>query len=287
VHERPGRSLLVGSDDATHQITSAVPVQSIGNFPPSPDPMVDYDFSWTPDSTVVSTGPDPGHVCLLAQAYCVSTDCVAPRTRSPGMTADPTDPRTAIHNIHVQDPTPGMIRRWPHRTWPFFFAATNGAGINGRTRLVARAYDPAHEADRARILDLAGLPAVRAALGRCAKFALPAEVHLGIGTETVVAPPGAGVKFPAPRLGFTGTVQPELAADLVRGAWTKVAHASPASHDLEMVARQATQAAVHVVPHDEEGHIYAVEVRHELLTGKEPIVMGGLTVVFTTLCRPW
>jgi hypothetical protein len=273
--------------EAANQISAAVAVQSIGNFPPSPDPSVDYSYSWTPDSSVVSTGADAGHVCLLAHAFCNSTDCTAPRLVGPGDFPDVTVARTAIHNIHVQDPTPGMMKRWPFHPWPFFFAARNGAGTAGKTRLVAHALNPADEADRRRILELLTVTDLRGPLGRCAKFALPAELHLGTGLETIVVPKGRPAGAPAPRLGFTGTVAPDIAADLVRGAWTKGARGHAVTHELELVPRQATQAAVHVVPHPDEAHIYAVDIRHEMLTGTDPIVMGGLTVIFTTPCRPW
>lgn len=275
-------------------ITTGQPaVQPISGASSFGDSSVVFNFTFSPDASVFGTGTDPGHVCLLGAGFCASTDCsaTAPEPVTPGNNPDVTNNRIAIHNIHVQDPMPGMIRHWPFRTWPFFFGAAHGADVAGRTRLVARAYDPRDEGDRVRILELVAMRGVRAALGPGAKFAVPAEVHLGLGLENILLTPAKAFAGPAPRLGYTGTVRPELADDLIRGAWTKAtAGHAPAESVLEMVPHQIRQAGIHVVPHGpdrDHTHAYAVEVRHELITKAGPVVMGGLTVIFVAPSRPW
>jgi hypothetical protein len=168
---------------------------------------------------------------------------------------------------------------------PFFFGATNSSTKNGRTRLVARAYDPHVEADQGALWALAAHPGVRQVAGRCAKFAVPASVHLAVGRESVLAPPTAG---PLQRLTHTGPVHPQFADDLVKRDWVKSKGAAAVHKEIDLLSRQIQQAAVWVEPHGHDGHFYAVEVAHELLQDAgPPILLGGLTVVFAPYCQPW
>jgi hypothetical protein len=74
----------------------------------------------------------------------------------------------------------------------------------------------------------------------------------------------------------------------VKRDWAKANGHHPVKKEIELLPRQVQQAAVQVVPHDEEGHIYAIEVSHELVTkGAQPVRLGGLTVLFAAPCRPW
>jgi hypothetical protein len=206
----------------------------------------------------------------------------------PGSPADTTSKLVAIHNVHVNPPPPGPPPPPHHRRiWPFFFAATNGGKAAGRTRIVARVYNPQEEAHRGQIWHLAGLPHVRAALGRHAKFAVPAEIHLAIGAEAVLVPGNIPPGRPVPRLSFTGAVQPELGDHLVRRDWVKAPGTGVAVKEVELLPGQVQQAAVYVVPHGEEGHVYAVEICHELVTSAGPVAIGGLTVLFVAPSRPW
>ncbi|MGH7436384.1 MAG: hypothetical protein ACRENE_11985 [Polyangiaceae bacterium] len=279
---------------AANQIGGSL-VQAVGPAGPAGDANVVYNFGWSVPAAAATT--NGGHVCLAAVVGTTEgPQCNEPAPSGNGMTADVTSPQVAIHNIHVNaapgpgpmpppPPGPGGGRGVP---WPFFFGAANGARVAGKTRLVARAYDPKVEADQARLWELALHPGVRRAAGRCAKFAAPVSVHLATGVESVLVSAAASDKGLHPRLSFTGPVQPELAHDLVKRDWVKSAGGAPAHKEIDLLPWQVQQAAVWVEPHGHEGHLHAVEVKHELLRdGAPPVVLGGLTVVFVPACRPW
>jgi hypothetical protein len=284
----PTTSFLLTSGPGGNEIgTSTAPIAAKGTFDPD-DASTTFTFNWVPTPAIAAT--NLGHVCLAAIASCTSADCVAPAP--PGPTADIASPQVAIHNVHVNPPPMPMPPPKPGgpppfwRPWPFFFGATNGGGVAGVTRLVARAYDPANEADRIHLIRLANLPAVRAAYGRCLKFGTPAEVHLALGTETVVVPHAS--KGVAPRLGSTGRVKPDFADHLVKRDWVKATGHAPAAKEFELIPRQIQQAGISVIPREDDGHIYAIEIGHELVVkGKPHVLLGGLTVLFAAACRPW
>jgi hypothetical protein len=279
----PTTSFLLVSGNAVPPTGAAVqPIAAKLTFSPD-DASTTFPFTWTPDATVAGT--NGGHVCLAAIASCTTTSdgCVAPAPSSPGSTAATGNAQVAIHNTQVNLPPPGPMKR----IWPFFFGATNGGGIPGLTRLVARAYNPDNEADRIHLLNLAALPAVRAAYGRCLKFGTPAEVHLALGAESVVVPPAQKGRCGG-RLGYTGAVTPELADHLVKRSWTKAVGHAPVTKEFDLISRQVQQAGVYVTPREEDGRIYAIEIGHELIAkGAPPTLLGGLTVLFAAPCRPW
>jgi hypothetical protein len=267
--------------------------QGIANATPVTDANNTYTFNWAPNAAVSSD--NGGHVCLAAVASVNEPpNCVEPPPQMPPAQAVVTSPQVAIHNVQVNAPggpmpppppgPGGMRHRFP---WPFFFGATNAGSLNGRTRLVARAYSPQVEADRDRLWELAFHPGVRSVAGRCLKFGTPASVHLATGIESILIP-ALGSKGTASRLSHTGPVHPDLADHLVKRDWVKSTSNHTAVKEVELFSRQSQQAAVWVEPHGEDGHLYAVEISHELLRDAgPPIVLGGLTVVFVPLCRPW
>jgi hypothetical protein len=159
--------------------------------------------------------------------------------------------------------------------------------VAGLTRVVARAYNPDDAHDRLRILHLAGLPSVRQAYGRCMKFGTPAEVLLALGAESVVVPPASREGSPI-RLGATGMVSTEMADELVKRDWARAPGSHAVTKEVELIPRQVQQVAVQVVPRDDDGRIYAVEIGHELVVkGAPAALLGGLTVLFAAPCRPW
>jgi hypothetical protein len=278
--------LLVGGAGGNQIPSSGTPVQPITFATVPVDASATFSFSWTPTLTIAGT--NGGHVCLAAIASCTTPDCVAPAPCGPGMTATTSSPQVAIHNVQVNAP-PMPMHRGPHR-WgirPFFFGATNGGKNGGLTRLVARAYNPADEADRVHLLRLAALPSVRQAYGPCFKFGTPAEVLLALGAESIVVPTSTGGGF-APRLGFTGAVDAEVGEELVKRNWARVAAHHSVVKEVDLLPRQVHQAAVHVVPADDDGRVYAIEIGHEMpVKNGPPVILGGLTVLFASPHRPW
>jgi hypothetical protein len=289
----PTTSFLIvsGNQIGTTVSNSVPPATPATTIPPAPqmDGFADFDFNWTPDATAAST--NGGHVCLAAIAQCASSDCFTPAPCGPGQTATTGSALVAIHNTQVNPPAPappgpGSGRPGPRRIRPFFFGATNGGSIAGLTRIVARAYNPENEEDRLRILYLAGLPAVQQAYGRCMKFGTPAEVLLALGAESIIVP--ARRDGPAVRLGFTGPVNAEFADELVERSWAKGGGHAAITKEVELMPRQVQQVGVEVVPRDDDGRVYAIDIAHELVVkGAPPVVLGGLTVLFATSCRPW
>jgi hypothetical protein len=278
--------MIVGANQIPATGTPVLPIAAATTIPPA-DGSTTFPFSWTPDPT--AAGTNGGHVCLAAIASCTTTDCIAPPPCGPGQAATTGSPQVAIHNVHVNPPPPpppSPRPGGPRRPPPFFFGAANGGKLAGLTRVVARAYNPDNEEDRLKILHLAGLPAVQQAYGRCMKFGVPAEVLLALGAESVVVPALRGGS--TVRLGFTGPVEAEFAEELVKRSWAKAAGHHASTKEVELVPRQVQQTAVQVVPKEDDGRIYAVEISHELvIKGAAPVVLGGLTVLFAAACRPW
>ncbi len=275
--------LIVAANQIAATGTPVQPISFAPTFPPG-DASATFPFTWTSAAIATASGTNGGHVCLAAIASCTSADCVAPPPSGPGDTANVASPQVAIHNVHVNPPPPAPPPGpKPRRIRPFFFGATNGGRAGGLTRIVARAYNPDNEEDRVKILYLAGLPSVQQAYGRCLKFGLPAEVLLALGTESVVAPSKGSA-----RLGFTGPVVGEFADELVKRSWGKAVGHHAATKEVDLIPRQVQQAAVEVIPRENDGRIYAVEISHELLVkGAAPVVLGGLTVLFAAPCQPW
>jgi hypothetical protein len=269
--------------------TATQPIAAVPNTlpPTTTDTSTVFNFSWTPDAGAFGT--NGGHVCLAAVAQCTSSDCPTAAPCGLGQTATLASPLVAIHNVQIYPPPPRppLPPKFIHPHFPlppFFFGATNGGNAAGLTRIVARAYDPDHEEDRVKILNLAWLPAVRRAYGRQMKFGVPAQVSLALGAESVISRPNG----PRVRLGYTGPVQSDLGDELVKRSWVNAASAGHATKEVELVPRQIQQAGVQVTANHDDGRLYAIEISHELLLGgAPPALLGRLVVVYAAPIKLW
>ncbi len=247
------------------------------------------NFSFNPSAAI--TWPNGGHVCLLARVQNESpptgVGCVAQGYTTPATAA--TDARSAVRNIFVVAPPPpppkskGMTPAGgDEKGMNFAFAASDAHANRGETRLEVRALDP--RKDRERLRELIADPAVFDALSkRQAKFATPAAVLFGEGTERVLLPrPQIVLKRKdaligqLPRIGRLGPLSNATAARLLQDG-TKLAETKrPAS--MKLAPGEMRQAIVHVIPKG-ENEIYAVTVEHK---GQKDRTIGGLILLFVS-----
>ncbi|HEX3696152.1 MAG TPA: hypothetical protein VH374_12280 [Polyangia bacterium] len=284
---------LYWSDPTTGFMAVAANLIGSYNFPsilgattiPAMDGEVAVNFPWTPPAAAVTT--NGGHVCLLARLHNLTPPSGATCAEQIYSADPPTDPLSAIHNIHVYAP-PGPPPPPPagggggggNRRMFFAFAATNTLRDREDTKLLVRVLDPAK--DRAHLEALIASGALGRTSSRCCvKFGLPKAVLVAEGRERVVVAPEhlAAARSDAhvcvPRLGRLGPLNAERAKVLVAPGTSFMEPRG--AHDLKLIPGELRQIIIQVEPCDRDNVIYAVEVDHRSSDG-HPI--GGLVVVF-------
>lgn len=278
-------SRLIGS--YIFQDTNIPPDAILGatSIPPA-DGEATVPFAWTP--TAEAAGTNGGHVCLLARLSMASPPAGGCEqqiyTNSPT-----TDPRSAIHNVHVYA-AKSAVGAGSDEAMGFAFAATNTLPHLADTKLSVRVLDPKLADHRRRLQLVMSQRAIHDTLAkRQLKFAVPNGLLVGQGRECVQLPAamlrnaGRGVQTPLPRVQRTGPVSAQLLSRLLNPG-TKLAEPKARAIDLNLLPGEIRQTLVQVAPARVDNAVYAVEVEHR---GADDTPIGGLTILFVPAHRGW
>ena len=277
---------LIGAhtfQEATEGHPVADPIPGATLIPPV-DGEQSAPFAWTPG--VDALGTNGGHVCLLGRVEMVQAPgggCTQQTYSLP----PPTDPRSAIRNVHVYAPPPPPPEPEPSPgnagfAMNFAFAATNILWKLADTKLTVRALDPHSEKDQRQLQGLVADRAVHDLLAkRRLRFAVPETLAVGMGRERARIPLSALVgkyrrKVEVPRLQLTGPVEPKV-VEYVLDRGVKLTETRGRPTDLYLVPGEMQQTLLQVRPGKDEHAVYAVAVEH---SGADGTPIGGLTVLF-------
>ena len=254
-------------------------------LPVASDGEESHNFAWTPPPEAAST--NGGHVCLLARVEMLSPPGSGCPTQA-YQNDPPTDPRSAIRNIHVYAslPTPpGANGGGGKAGMAFAFAATNTLPHMEETELTIRPLDPADKEDGLALRRLIADPAVYQTLERRRlKFAVPKDLLVGIGRERVLVPEAAfarKVKLdrPIPQIQRLGPLQATFAekAVLLPGEKLRSVPTGSRAMPLKLGRGERQQTLVHLAPTKDDDLVYAVNIEHR---GADGSLIGGLVIVF-------
>ena len=285
-----------GASDATNttvelwwaQPSTATPLATIamatavgattGTVPAASTFLSSFATTWNVDTSSLAT-TNGGHVCLWARAYNQGSSVCA--TFAYDQSNPFGDWYSAVQNVIISS-----VMMFQSRRWSFGFLAGNPSRFGCENVLSARALDPLVEADRERLVGLSSMQRVRSKLGRCTSFGVPASVSIGLGRETLQAPPipPVGGLGPAAAIGNLGPLRHDLAEHLLGDTVHHAAGKRPAEYRAHLAAGQIQHAVVQVEPHGDAGEVHAVEINHMVETPHGAVFVGGLVVLFAPQC---